>query len=344
MTLVPEIRDQIHATARRRVRSAGAASRPHRAWRRMAGALPLVVSVLVVAGVLAAILHDAHHLTKNTGPAAGQLANAFPPGWGKLNAKAFAVVERQDAACRPQQLTGASPFRQDAPGQDLTSLLGVLHQPAPASQQVSARALRQLSGGELDQFPRGIYLRYVRHGQRNGITYYFIPAANVNEVRAVPDRCYREQLDAFRRLAAKQPARIQGALTRYEGASLQEERTIADHPEGVCLATAGSGGSGIGPCVNAVSLRQFISGRLGAGSKGTNHVTVTALILPDRVATVTAHYSSQSYPGRVPHPLTVTERAAQNLVIFSLHGAWDPPNSLIYRSATGSVLSSITRP
>jgi hypothetical protein len=73
-------------------------------------------------------------------------------------------------------------------------------------------------------------------------------------------------------------------------------------------------------------------------------VTVTPLIVPDRVATVTAHYSPQTYPGRVPRPLTVTERAAQNLVIFSLHGAWDPPNSLIYRSATGSILWSITLP
>jgi hypothetical protein len=71
---------------------------------------------------------------------------------------------------------------------------------------------------------------------------------------------------------------------------------------------------------------------------------VTARIVADRVATVTAHYNPQTYPGRVPRPLTVTQPAVDNLVIFALRGAWDPPNSLIYRSATGSVLWSITRP
>jgi hypothetical protein len=311
----------------------------------MAGPLVVAASVLVVAGVLAVILLDVHHLTNGTGRSADQPVTAPPPGWGKLNAMVVARVEQQDAGCRPHRLTGASPFRHDSPGQDLTSELGVLRRPVPASQRVSARALHRPPRGQLDQFARGIYLRYVRHGQRNGIIYYFIPAANVNQVRPVPDRCYREQLDAFRQLVAQRPASERAALTRYETTSLQEKRTIAQHPAGVCLATAGPRGSGTGPCVNAVSLRQF-SGRLGVGvgSDGNDHVTVTTLIVPDRVATVTAHYSPQTHPGRAPRPLTVTERAVQNLVIFSLHGAWDPPNSLIYRSATGSILWSITRP
>lgn len=160
MTLVPEIRDQIHATARRRIRSAGPARRPARPWRRVAGSLMLAASMLVVAGVLAVILHDAHHL----GNGAEQPASTPPPGWGQLNAKASALVEQQDPACRPQRLTGASPFRQGAPGADLTSVLGVLRRPAPEGQRVSARALRRPPRGQLDQVARGIYLRYVRHG------------------------------------------------------------------------------------------------------------------------------------------------------------------------------------
>jgi hypothetical protein len=343
VTLVPEIRDQIHATAQRRVRSAAPTRRPARPWRRMAGSLTLAASVLVVAGVFAVILHVAHHLTNGIGQTVGQPAIAPPPAWGKLNAKALAHVQQQDVACRPQRLSGASSFRHDAPGQDLTSVLGVLRRPAPVGQRVSAHALLRPPRGRLDQFARGIYLRYVRHGQRNGITYYFIPAANVNQIRPVSDHCYREQLDAFRQLAAQRPANERASLTRYETRSLQEERAIAEHPAGVCLATTGAGGSGTGPCVNAVSVRQLNS-NTGGGSYGNDHATVTALIVPDRVATVTAHYSPQNYPGRVRRPLTVTERAVQNLVIFALQGAWDPPSSLIYRSATGSVLWSITRP
>lgn len=343
MTLVPEIRDQIHATARRRIRSAGLARQSARAWRRVAGSVMLAASVLVVAGVLAVILHDAHHLTNPTSPAGGQPASAPPPGWGKLNAKARARVEQHDAACRPQRLTGASPFRHDAPGKDLTTVLGWLRRPAPASQRVSARALLRPPRGQLPESARGIYLPYVRHGERNGITYYLIPAANVNQVRPVPNRCYREQLDSFRQLVAQQPASKRGALIGYETSSLRQERMIAQHPAGVCLATAGPGGSGTGPCINAISLRQS-QDQIGSGSYGNDHETVTPLILPDRVASVTAHYNPQTYPGRVPRPLTITQRAVQNLVIFALRGAWDPPNSLTYRSANGSVLWSTTRP
>ena len=343
MTLVPELRDQIHATAQRRVGAAGPIRRPVRSWQRLTGSLMLAASVLVVAGVLAVILSDAHSVTNATGPVAGQPPGAPPPAWGQLNAKALARVQQQDAVCRPQRLTSAAPFRHDAPGHDLASVFGVLRRPAPADQRVSARVLRRLSGGAVGQFARGIYLRYVRRGQRNGITYYFIPAADVTQVRAAPDRCYREQLNAFRQLAAHRRASERATLTRFETLSLQQAQTIAEHPAGVCLARVGAGGSGTGPCVNAASIRTF-AGRLGVGSDGNDHATVTALIVPDRVATVTAHYSPQRYPGRVPRPLNVTEHAVQNLVIFDLRGAWDPPNSIIYRSATGSVLWSDTRP
>lgn len=346
MTLVPEIRNQIHATARRRVGSAGRPSRPARPWPRVAGSVTVAGSVLVVTGVLAVVVLDVHHLNNgigHPGQTAVPSATAPPPAWGKLTANSAALVAQRDPACRPQRLAGTSPFRHDPPGPDLTSVLGLLRRPAPASQQTSARALHQLSGGQLGQFARGVYLRYVYRGQRDGITYYLIPAANVNQVRPVPDRCYREQRDAFRSLAAQRLAGERAALTRYEVRALQEERTIAQHPAGVCLATAGPGGSGTGPCVNAVSLRQF-TGRLGVANDGNDHATVTALIVPDRVATVTAHYAPQTYPGRVPRPLTVTKRPVQNLVIFALRGAWDPPNSLTYRSATGAVLWSTTRP
>jgi hypothetical protein len=342
VTLVPEIRDQLHATAQRRAQSAGPARRPARWWRRPAGSVMLALSVLVVAGVLAIILRDGHSLTSGPGRAATQNASTPPSGWGTLNAEAIARAEQQDGACRPRPLTGAVPLRHDAPGQDLTSVLGVLRRPAPASQQISAHALRQIAGGRLVQFARGIYLRYVRHGERNGITYYFVPAANVNQTRAIPDRCYREQLDSFHQLATQRPARQQASLIAYETTSLQQQRMVADHPAGVCLATTGPAGSGTGPCVTAVSLRQF-NGTTGDGSYGNNHETVTPRIVPDSIATVTARYRAQTYPGRVPRPLTITQPVVQNLVILTLHGAWDPPSSLTYRSANGSVVWSITR-
>ena len=345
MTLVPEIRDQIHTAARRRARSHGPARRVARPRRPIGGSLLIAASVLVVAGVLAVILNDAHRVTNGTGQAGGAPATAPPPDWGTLNSKALARAQQQDAACRPHLLTGVSAFRDDAPGRDLTSVLGVLRRPAPARQVVSARALRHLAASHpaLDQVARGIYLRYVRPGQRNDITYDFIPAANINQVRSVPERCYAQQLTLFRQLADQRPVRDRGPLIQYETAWLQDEQTVAEHPAGRCLATAGPAGSATGPCISAVSLRD-LSGRIGGGSDGNDHATMTALIVPDRVATVTAHDRPQTYPGRVPRPLTITQPAVQNLVIFSLQGAWDPPSSLTYRSATGAVLWSITRP
>jgi hypothetical protein len=344
MTLVPEIRDEIRAAAQRRVKAASPTNRSAWRWRQAAATLTLAVSVLVVAAVLAVVL-GSFRVANHASRSAGQPTSAPPAGWGTLDVKAIARAQQNDSACRPQRVTGASPLRYDAPGKDLTSVLGVLRHAAPASQRVSARALRHLARGDgegLDQVARGIYLRYVRHGQRNGITYYFIPAANVNQPRRIPARCYREQLEYFRHLAAKRPGHEQAALMRYEITSLNRVQAIAKHPAGVCLATAGPEGHGTGPCVNAVSLRWLDT--IGSGSYGTNRMTVTARIVPDSVATVTAHYSPQTYPGRVPRPHTITEPAVQNLVIFALHGAWDPPSSLIYRSATGSILWSVTRP
>jgi hypothetical protein len=69
---------------------------------------------------------------------------------------------------------------------------------------------------------------------------------------------------------------------------------------------------------------------------------VTALVLPDAVATATAHYPAEHRLGQVPRTLTVTQRVVNNLVIFNLTGAWDPP-SLTYRSAAGAILWSRTR-
>jgi hypothetical protein len=78
------------------------------------------------------------------------------------------------------------------------------------------------------------------------------------------------------------------------------------------------------------------------GSVGNNRFTETQIIAPDDVATVTARYETQKYPGRVRKPVIVTKHVSNNLVFFVFRGAWDPP-SLTYRSATGKVLWSRRR-
>jgi hypothetical protein len=72
------------------------------------------------------------------------------------------------------------------------------------------------------------------------------------------------------------------------------------------------------------------------GSDGTNHVTVTPLIAPNNVASVTAHYTAQTRPSRIARPFGTEQRPSGNVVFFVLRGAWDPP-SLTFRFESGAV-------
>jgi hypothetical protein len=65
--------------------------------------------------------------------------------------------------------------------------------------------------------------------------------------------------------------------------------------------------------------------------------TITPLVVPDQVASVTATYPAK---GHIPHQI-ITEQVNDNIVIFRsrIMGGWDPP-SLTYRSASGAVLWS----
>lgn len=75
----------------------------------------------------------------------------------------------------------------------------------------------------------------------------------------------------------------------------------------------------------------------GAGGSGSNTSTTTPLLVPDEVASVTATYRAQSYPGRVAKTFSVTKRSVRNFVLFHLTGAWDPPE-LTFRSRSGAVI------
>jgi hypothetical protein len=335
--LLPEIRDQLHAAANRRATVPGAR---RRFWRPTAGLLAPAASIMVVAVVVGVFLLYAHHTPGGIGTTGGPTGHTPPAAWVKLRNDALAQSRSHDAGCRTHLLSGASRLRYGAPDERLASELAVLRHPAP--QRVSLPELRRVAGGPLDARARGIYIRYVRRGQMNGVTYYLIPAANVTQVRATPGRCYHEQLTAFRQSSVRLPAADRAAAVRYEITSLQTARTLARHPAGVCLIHTTGRGTGFGPCATSVSLRHLPGTPFGAGSDGNDQATVTPLIVPNNIATVTAYYRPQTYPGRVPDPVTVTQHVRNNIAVFDLHGAWDPP-SLTYRSANGSVIWSSRR-
>jgi hypothetical protein len=114
----------------------------------------------------------------------------------------------------------------------------------------------------------------------------------------------------------------------------------AGGPPGVVLVTKGLGVSG-GRYYTVDELRADPYNG-GGGGGGNDTVTETALLVPNNVASVTARYSPQKAPGRVPHLVAVTHSAANNLVIFVYRGAFDSP-SLTYRSSSGAPLSTAPR-
>jgi hypothetical protein len=341
MTLIPEVRAEIHDVARRRASLTAAGRSTRNRWRPTVGSLAVTASVVVVVGVVAVILLHAYR--NNIGTSGSQHGGTPPQGWVRLDGQAMDQTRKRDPACRLRRRTGPSPVRDGAPDPALSSQLAVLRRPAPPRQRVSPEQLHHIGG--VSQFARGVDIRYVRQGRLDGVSYYLIPAANITQVYPIPRRCYREQLHAFRALARTQPSARQAALIAFEAKVLKSLQARLQPTAGVCLAYRALNVSGGGPCSTAASLRELLGASGGpSGSAGNDHGTVTAMIVPDKVATVTARYDAQTRPGVVPHPITTTHRVTNNIVIFDLHGAWDPPASITYRSANGSVLSSSKRP
>jgi hypothetical protein len=214
----------------------------------------------------------------------------------------------------------------------MSSLLSVLGQPASGQARVSAAVISRVAFDARD-----IYVRYARQGATDGITYYLVPAAHVGHP-LLPARCYTQRLADFQSLTASLPAAQRRNARSWERRMIGVAQTGG--PPGVEILTEGAG-VGTGRIVTLEQLRAHPYNDVGGG--GNNKITETALVVPDNVASVTARYSAQNYPGRVAHPVTVTRAAVNNLVVFVFRGAWDPP-TLTYRSASGASLSSTVRP
>ncbi len=262
-------------------------------------------------------------------PLAAGVRSRVPTAWLRANQRAVALVFRHGGSCqvRTTAPTGSTQLLEGSPTADLSSLFAVLRRPAPEGERVSAARLRQL---HVDA--QGIYVRYARRGETDGITYYLIPATSVGGM-LMPNHCYADQLTAFEHHVAGLPLKQRTRAFAWERKLIAQNKGPRD---GVVLVTAGGGSIGF---ENLTVARLRADPWDDGGGGGSNSITKTALLVPDSVASVTAHYAPQTYPGRVPHPVEVTHHVTDNLAIFVFRGAWDPP-SLTYRSATGTVLSS----
>lgn len=219
-------------------------------------------------------------------------------------------------------------FLATAPPRRITSILPSLAALPRGALRVTVRELRAL---HIDA--NGIYARYAWQGHTDGVHTYVVPAAVVGTTRTLPARCYREELAAFRREARHFPASQRAAAIAYA-----QQRFNPEAEAGVSVVTAGWGTRGESNDQTWMLAQLKTEPAFGSGGGGTNSSTTTSLLVTDEVASITATYHAQSYPGRVPRTFSVTKRPVRNLVIFHLSGAWDPPQ-LTFRSRTGAVIA-----
>jgi hypothetical protein len=301
--------------------TAGLHERGSSAGRRALGG----VAALACASGLAVAL-----TTGGSSPGPARNVGVVPMAWELANMRVVETLGRQDARCQIRApRADAIRLLDGAPSTDVTSLFAVLRRPSPLPTRVSAAQLRAL---QLDA--QGFYVRYSREGVTDGITYYLIPAANVGGL-PLPGSCSAKQLAAFERRIAELSPQARARAISWERQVIKERE--GPRP-GIVLVTAGAGGRG----ASYLTVDRLRHPFHDEGGDGSNSITKTALLVPDSVASVTARYAAQTYPGRVVHPVEVTRRVTDNLAIFVFRGAWDPP-SLTYRSATGAVLSSTLR-
>jgi hypothetical protein len=326
MNLLPEIRGQLLDAAFGAAEPrAGAARRP---W---SGRLAIAFSIVTSAAVAAVFLVSLHgSAAPPSGPGAGPMSGPPPSAWVTALGKAGISTRQHDPACRlPLEIRVRNQrFLMTAPPRTITSILPSLASPAHGARRVTVRELRAL---HIDA--NGIYARYAWQGHTEGVHYYVVPAALVGTTKTVPARCYREELAAFRREARHFPASQQAAAITYAAQRFNRRASA-----GVSVVTAGWGTRGASNHQTWMLAQLKTDPAFGAGGGGTNSSTTTSLLVTDEVASVTATYHAQSYPGRVPRTFSVTDRPVRNLVIFHLSGAWDPPQ-LTFRSRTGAVIA-----
>jgi hypothetical protein len=297
MNLLPEIREQLLDAAFGATESRAGAARRRAPLGHMAVAASIVISV-VVAAVFVLSVH------RSAAPPSGTAArppSSAPPAWVKALGKAYRTTQRHDRACRqPANRHHNQRFLTTAPPRSMTSVLPSLATPPPAALRVTVPELRALN---IDA--NGIYVRYAWQGYADGVHYYLVPAAIVGATKTPPARCYQEELAAFRTAARRFPASRRPAAIAYAQRVLRPESEA-----GVAIVTVGWGTRGESfPQLNGGPV--FDSGGEGSDSSTTTHALVT-----DAVASVTATYCAQSYPGRVPRTFSVTKLPVRNFVIF----------------------------
>jgi hypothetical protein len=357
MTLLPQVRSQLDAAARRKVtarrrlvgRRTGHAGGRIRASLRVIGRnIPVALSLvttLLIAVVAVAVLHHRHagpstppkHATASGSHPPPKRIGAPTPAQRAIEAdigRASYDTTRSDHACvsnnrGPTTVHGA-------PGPALLAQLGVLRRPATPSS-----TLRTLLGGGFLAGSR-VYINYIRLARIDyGRAFYLIPEGNPSGLGSIPARCYTEMRARLKHIIANLPASEQASALTQQAQGLQSMRQRTDQP-GLCFAVVTTShvrtpkGVNSG-CSPTTSFRQAgLGGGIGLGDHAGGQIF--AAIVPDSVASVTLYFSASSKdPAR-----TLTSHAVNNVVVFKIplhtpHAEF--PTTITRRAVNGQIIS-----
>jgi hypothetical protein len=239
-----------------------------------------------------------------------------------------------DPACSPS--AGAPPaLNPGQPSRTLTAILGVLRQPARAT---DTAPLRFFQHGPFDVY--GGSIRLAR--EQDGVALYVVPTANVLGWRTVPRRCAAEEAAALGREMSGASAQQRAAALDGQRRYLAWQQYEAEHPEGVCLAefdharrdkpsVLGGGGVACGWGVGEIE-----QGLAGLGGTSTPGPSLFHGIVPDGVASVVLE---------LPHRHgTVTARVVDNVYLAPVPRSVQAPTRVFWRSADGSVIKTTRVP
>jgi RNA polymerase sigma-70 factor, ECF subfamily len=244
--------------------------------------------------------------------------------------KAERSVRGHDQGCAarpvaPIRLTGGA---DGAPSQALLATFGVLRRQQPQHPSPVGPGA-------------GISARYVRVAQRRyGHTFEVAPDTSGFPLLTLqdPPRCQRLEFAALNRLLAHAPVGQRRRAVQLAHNQLLDEQYIEHHTESVCVF--GAGGGECGPFLYAQARGGLQS--TGYGSRGS----LSAYLVPDGVATVTAHYPPRGPNTGFRHrlaPATVTAPVVNNVAVWRLKN--EPgdifPTTITWRSSSGKTLKVV---
>jgi hypothetical protein len=221
--------------------------------------------------------------------------------------------------------SGSSNGIAGSPSRAVLAAFGVLRLPEVRQSRQFGRLMASL-----------VYADSFRVAQRRFGQTFEVAVARLPPEELVP-RCEKLASAAFRKLLANVPQPERGRALRFAEELRSDQRYVYSHRDAVCTFAAGGGCE---PFLYAVTRGDLSNS--GQGNEGS----VWSYLVPDGVATVTAHYPAEGpKEGFLRHwpRLTISAPVINNVAVWTL--SKEPgdifPATIVWRSASGKTIKIV---